>query len=234
MEEPLNRGAFEMEESMIGKTLRIPTLMVAALLVLAGCGDGTGAAEDEAGTAGESAGGAAAQAPAPQSRIIPTGTTLAVELGQTLSAANSEAGQTFTGRIANAVVVDGQTLIPAGAEAEGRILEASESGRVSGVATIQLTLTSVSVGGQSVELATGPFEARAETSRTEDATRIGIGAGIGAAIGAIAGGGDGAALGAAIGGGGGTAVVLATRGDDIELPSGTAINFILSQNAQVR
>jgi hypothetical protein len=102
------------------------------------------------------------------------------------------------------------------------------------VATIQLTLTSVSVNGQSVDLATGPFEARADTSRGEDAATIGIGAGIGAAVGAALGGGKGAATGAAIGGGGGTAAVLATRGDDIQLPAGTAVVFRLSQEAQVR
>jgi hypothetical protein len=203
------------------------TLLFATTLLLGACGGTATDATDE------EAPGPAASAPARQPREIPSGTTLTVELGETISAASSQAGQTFSARIAQPVVVNGETLIPAGAQAQGRVLEATESGRVRGVAVIQLTMTSVSVGGRSVDLSTGPFEARADTSRGEDAATIGVGTGVGAAVGAILGGGDGAALGAAIGGGGGTAVVLTTRGDDIELPAGTAVNFVLNQAVEL-
>ena len=55
------------------------------------------------------------------------------------------------------------------------------------------------------------------------ATRGAIGAGIGAIIGAIAGGGKGAAIGAIIGGGAGAGSVVLTGKEDLELKQGSAI-----------
>lgn len=207
---------------------RTLSLLFAMTLILAGCsGEAIDATEGDT-EAGETS------TPARQPRVIPSGTTLVFETGETLSASSGQAGQTFTARLVDAVVVNGETVIPAGARAEGRVLEATESGRVSGVASIQLTMTRVTVNGQEVDVSTAPFSAQAETSRTEDATKIGVGAGIGAALGAALGGGGGAAKGAAIGGGAGTAVVLTTRGDDLVLPSGTAIGFVLNQAVELR
>lgn len=208
------------------------SLLFAMTLILAACsGEAVDATESDTESGTEAV---EASTPARQPRVIPSGTTLVFETGETLSASSGQAGQTFSARLANAVVVNGETLIPAGAQAEGRVLEATESGRVSGVATIQLTMTRVMVNGGDVEISTSPFSAQAETTRSEDATKIGVGAGIGAAIGAALGGGGGAAKGAAIGGGAGTAVVLTTRGDDVVLEAGTAIGFVLDQAVELR
>ena len=68
----------------------------------------------------------------------------------------------------------------------------------------------------------------------EDATKVGVGAGIGAAIGGILGGGSGAAKGAAIGGAAGAGAVLATRGREVELASGTNIDATLATPMEVR
>ena len=64
--------------------------------------------------------------------------------------------------------------------------------------------------------------------------KIGIGAGAGAAIGAILGGGDGAAKGAAIGGAGGTGAVLATRGDEVRRGPGADVTTRLTAPLTVR
>src|SRR5207248_7827327 len=61
----------------------------------------------------------------------------------------------------------------------------------------------------------------------ETAKRAGIGAGIGAAIGAIAGGGKGAAIGAGVGGAGGTAIQVLTKGEKLNIPSETKLEFTL-------
>ena len=55
----------------------------------------------------------------------------------------------------------------------------------------------------------------AESSTTRDAEIIAGSAGVGAVIGAIAGGKKGAGIGAISGGGAGTGVVLATKGKDV-------------------
>lgn len=59
------------------------------------------------------------------------------------------------------------------------------------------------------------------------------GAGVGAAIGAIAGGKKGAAIGAATGGGAGTGVVLATKGQEIHYGPETRLNFTLTNSVKL-
>lgn len=171
--------------------------------------------------------------PAPVVHEVPAQTTLTFKVSSRLSTESSAAGDEFTAALAEAVVVDGVTVLPANAVAMGHVVNAERSGRVSGVARLELTMTRVEANGTSYELNTAPFVAQAQTERGEDAARIGAGAGIGAAIGAALGGGQGAAVGAAIGGGTGTAVVLSDRGDEVVIPEGTAINFLLSDALRV-
>jgi hypothetical protein len=82
--------------------------------------------------------------------------------------------------------------------------------------------------GRTVDLDTDTVITEAKTSKGKDAKRVGIGAGVGAAIGAIAGGGSGAAIGAAVGGGTGAAATLATRGEAAELAPETELRFTLN------
>ncbi|MGI8639034.1 MAG: hypothetical protein ACR2MG_03685 [Pyrinomonadaceae bacterium] len=65
--------------------------------------------------------------------------------------------------------------------------------------------------------------AKGDSQTKETIKRGGIGAGIGAIIGAIAGGGKGAAIGAIIGGGAGAGSVIVQGKDDLELKSGSTI-----------
>ena len=74
----------------------------------------------------------------------------------------------------------------------------------------------------------------AESTKKEDAAKIGIGAGAGALIGAIKGGKKGAVVGGTVGAGAGTGVVLATRGDEVTLPAGTDVTTTLSRPLVVR
>ena len=102
---------------------------------------------------------------------------------------------------------------PGGASVTGVVVESDPGGRVKGVARIAVQLTGLRTDdGQQIEISTGSVARQARTTKSEDAQKIEIGAGIGAAVGAIAGGGKGAAIGAAAGGGAGTGAVLATRG----------------------
>ena len=60
-----------------------------------------------------------------------------------------------------------------------------------------------------------------------DAAKIGAGAGVGAILGAILGGGKGALAGILIGGGG---VLAATEGKDVDLPAGTVLRVRLDSD----
>jgi hypothetical protein len=62
----------------------------------------------------------------------------------------------------------------------------------------------------------------------DDAAKVGAASGIGAIIGAIAGGGKGAAIGAIIGGGAGTAGVMTQRGHDLRLEQGQQMRIRVS------
>ncbi len=64
---------------------------------------------------------------------------------------------------------------------------------------------------------------KGDSQTKETVTRGGIGAGIGAIIGAIAGGGKGAAIGAIIGGGAGAGSVIFQGKDDLQLKAGSSI-----------
>ncbi len=132
------------------------------------------------------------------------------------------------------LVVDGLVIAEKGARANGRVVDLVEAGRVKGLAHLSLELASVMLSdGQKVELRTARFEKEGPSSKTEDTQKVGIGAVIGAAIGAIAGGGKGAAIGAASGGAAGGGVAAATRGKPAVIPAETKIGFRVEQPVTV-
>src|SRR5205807_9761910 len=74
----------------------------------------------------------AAQTNAP----VPAGTALMVKLETTLATFSNKAGDPFRGQLIQAVVVNGKTVIPAGATVEGRVTKVAEPRRISGKPTI--------------------------------------------------------------------------------------------------
>jgi hypothetical protein len=108
------------------------------------------------------------------------------------------------------------------------VVASDKGGRVKGVSSLAIELTRLHTSdGQKIAISTDSFEKRAESGKGSDVAKVGAVTAIGAAIGAIAGGGKGAAIGAAAGGAAGTGGVLATRGKASTLPSETRISFRL-------
>jgi hypothetical protein len=212
------------------KTISLYGFVTVLVLTLGGC---AAQSDDDVEVAGEEGGGLFDFLEGSETYEVPAGTALTFAIAETLSTSSNESGDPFTATLSAPLVVDGRELIPSGARATGRVTEATESGRVRGRASIQLVIEEIEHGGEIYELSTDAYHAVAEATKGEDAATIGAGAGIGAAVGAVLGGGDGAAQGAAIGGGGGTAVVLATRGDEIEIAAGSRIPFVLNEAVSV-
>jgi hypothetical protein len=163
-----------------------------------------------------------------QTVTIAEGTQIKIRTQTELSTKSTKTGDAFTATLAEPIVIEGKEVAPRGSRVEGRVVNSDPGGRVKGVATLSVRLTQLRVGGRGVEISTGVIARKAHTTKRKDATEIGIGAGVGAAIGAIAGGGQGAAIGAASGGAAGTGLVLATHGDPAVLPAESVLTFKLT------
>ncbi|MBI3049433.1 MAG: hypothetical protein HYY76_14095 [Acidobacteria bacterium] len=213
-------------------------LAVAGLCI--GCGGQTpdpeaAAAAEATAKAGESTGAPAAP-PAPQYREItlPAGTTLRLRLQSAVASDSSRVEDTVRAELREAVVIDGTTVLPVGTELTGVVTAVERSGRVKGRARIAYRFNAISHEGERYGVTTAPVSHQAEATKGEDATKIAVGAGAGAAIGALLGGGDGAAKGAAIGGAAGTGAVLATRGEEVRLGPGATVTTRLTAPLTVR
>jgi len=152
----------------------------------------------------------------PQLTIAP-GTFLTVRVNQLLSSDHNQAGDAFAASLVNPVVVNGIVVADRGQTIQGRVSEAQKAGRVSGTSRLGVELTDLSlVDGDQAPLHTSLVNRNGGTSEGRDAVGIGAATGIGAIIGAGAGGwhnqGEGAAIGAGAGAAAGIIGVLLTRG----------------------
>jgi len=80
---------------------------------------------------------------------------------------------------------------------------------------------------------TTEYEIKGKGEGKKTAGKILGGTGLGALIGGIAGGGTGAAIGALAGAAGGTAVAASKKGEQLQIPSESLIEFRLEQPASL-
>jgi hypothetical protein len=158
---------------------------------------------------------------------VPEGTDLTVVLDQSISTASARSGDNFMATVASPIVINGHKVIPKDGRVTGHIVEARPSGRLKGVAKLDLTLDSVEVNGKAYEIATDDEDRTGKNHNKRNGVLIGGGAGAGAIIGGIAGGGIGALIGSAAGAGAGTAGAAYTGKKDIHIPAETALTFRL-------
>jgi hypothetical protein len=165
---------------------------------------------------------------------VPSGTTLPLDLATAVASDTSDVEQPVRATLRSPVSVNGQVVLPAGSEVTGVVTQADGSGRVKGRARIALRFSGLRANGSSYVIKTSGYAQEAAATKKKDATKIAIGAGAGAALGAILGGGGGAAKGAAIGGAAGTGAVLATKGDEVRLGPGANISTRITAPLIVR
>jgi len=165
--------------------------------------------------------------PPPAKVTIPSGTTLAVRLVDTIDSETSQPGQTFHATLNSPLALEGDVAIPAGYDVEGHVVDVKSAGKFAGQSLLILQLDRISAGGKHYNIQTDQYKREGSSRGKNTAEKVGAGAGIGAIIGALAGGGKGAAIGAAAGGGLGGGVQAATKGQQIKLPSETVLNFTL-------
>ena len=165
---------------------------------------------------------------------IPAGTPLSVQLGSTVSSATSRIEQPVSATLRHPIVVNGVTIVPAGAMVNGYVSELQRSGRVKGRALIGVRFNRLRVGDTRYAIRTASISRRAPATKKADATKIGIGAGAGALVGALTGGKKGAAIGTGVGAAGGSALVLSTRGKEVSIGRGAVVTTRLSAPVTVR
>ncbi len=163
--------------------------------------------------------------PPPKKVTIPAGTQLTIRLDNPLDSEKNQGGDTFHGSLSNPIVLDGETVIPAGADVVGRVADVKSAGRFAGNSVLTLELTSLSVNGKTYNIQTSQWTRAGNGEGKNTATKVGVGTAAGAILGGIFGGGKGAAIGAATGAGAGTGVAASKKGQQIQLPAEAVLNF---------
>jgi BON domain len=163
--------------------------------------------------------------PPPQKVTIPAGTQLSVRLNDPLDSEKNQVGDTFHGSLSAPIVLDGETVIPSGADVVGRVANVQSAGKFAGASLLTLELTSMTVNGKTYNVQTNQWTRSGNGKGKSTATKIGGGAAAGAILGALIGGGKGAAIGAAAGGAGGTGVAAVQKPNQIKLGPEAVLNF---------
>ena len=170
----------------------------------------------------------------PKEVTLLPGTAVTVRLSGAVGSKLSAKGDHFSAIVARPVEVNGKVVVPAGAEALGKVVEAVPQGRFKGAAQLRLVLETVTLNKDNYDVQTSSVNRYQKGKGKRTATFIGGGAGGGALIGGLAGGGKGALIGAALGAGAGTAGAAYTGNKEIVLPAESTLSFKLAVPLTVR
>lgn len=178
---------------------------------------------------------------------IPQGTHVLLRMTNSLSTRTAREGDQVYFQTASPIAADGRILVPVGSYVQGTVSQSKRSGKVSGRAELAIHLdTLMLASGKTMKFS--PHLASADSNGSgqkvegnegavkqapghgQDAGRIAIWAGSGAAIGGLT---DrswsGAGIGGAAGGAVGLASVLLTRGREVELRTGSTLDVVFDR-----
>lgn len=204
-------------------------LLTLGLVACQPSGQQTETGEEATGGAGGAGGKKTRTAAATHTVTVPAGTTLAVRLTDAINTGTTAQGATFSGTLAEPLVVEGMEVAPVGSAVSGSVTHVVSSGRLSRPAELSLVLTTLKpTGGNDLSISTSAWSMKGESHKKRNIGMIGGGGGAGAIVGAIAGGKKGAAIGGAVGAGAGTGVAAATGKKEITLAPETKLNFTLN------
>ncbi|MBI3872152.1 MAG: hypothetical protein HY304_03635 [candidate division Zixibacteria bacterium] len=167
---------------------------------------------------------------------IPVGTTLAATLLTPLRTDSNHVGDEITATVADPVTINGTVVLPVGAVIRGHLTQVEEPHRTSGRASMTLSFdTVIDHQGRAHTIETAPLAFEAKPDKVSDAKKVGAGAIVGGAIGLLTSKNKakGAIVGAAVGAAAGGGVALATKGKQLELPAGKALNLEVSKSADI-
>jgi hypothetical protein len=172
--------------------------------------------------------------PPPPPLVVPAGASLVIRMGNTIDTKTANAGDSFTGTLAQSVAVDGVVAIPSGAGVAGTVVESKSPGRFKGAGDLAITLTSINVHGVPTTIETSTYTQTVKGKGKRTAVMAGGGTGAGALIGGLAGGGKGALIGGLVGAGAGTAGAAFTGNKDLQVPAESVVTFKLANSITVK
>lgn len=178
---------------------------------------------------------------------LPAGTALKVKLETTLTTSTNKNGDQFSGRITEAVVVDGKTVVPIGATVEGRLTRVAAPRRISGKPTIGIlpeslvmpngermvlnaNLVQTDRGGNTSVNNEGQYKGEGHTGTDE--VMVAAGTGTGMLAGGLIGGGKGVIIGGVVGAAATVGHWLGKRNSAF-LPAGTELVMELDRPLEI-
>jgi hypothetical protein len=197
--------------------LWISLFALVAAVVLAGCGSQQEAAQSTGNNTATS------------QVTVPSGTSLEVTLGTSLSSEDASVGDAWTGSVLN-----GRDGIPAGSVVSGTV-SAVKAAKKGERAMLDLALSSITIGDHRYPVHGSTEAIIAGSTRARNLGAIAGSAAAGALIGrAVGGSGKGAVIGGVVGGAAATGVVAGSKGYQVLLKSGTPLTFTTSEAVAVR
>jgi hypothetical protein len=165
--------------------------------------------------------------------MIPAGTVLRVRTLDPIDVDSSQSGAKFKASLDDPIMIAGAVVVPRGAEVVLQAAKVQQSGRFKGSDLIQLKLNSITVRGAKYAVVTSVAEMKGGSEGKSTTKKVAGGAGLGAIVGGIAGGGMGAGIGALVGGAGGTAMAASGQ-QHLKVPAETRLSFELQAAVTIK
>jgi hypothetical protein len=160
---------------------------------------------------------------------VPAGTRILIRTVDAIDSSKQKAGFRLTATLETNLQAEDTVIAPRGTTVYGRLAQASSAGKMSGSSQLILELTDILINGTAYPLLTSTYEIKGKGEGGNTAKKVVGGAGLGALIGGLAGGGKGAGIGALAGAGAGTAVAASKKGEQLQIPSESLLEFRLEQ-----
>jgi hypothetical protein len=166
------------------------------------------------------------------SGTLDTGTDIQVRLEQSLSSRTARLEDRFDTTVVRPIRSGGRVVIPAGSRVRGIVTAAEPAERPAKAGKLDLTFDTLTLsGGSRMDIRTRVVSIKEDIDRGDTARKAGLGALLGAVVGRVVGGTKGALIGLVVGGGG---AIVASKGDDVELPEGSVLTLRLERPLTVR
>jgi len=156
---------------------------------------------------------------------VPAGTELLVRLEDPLSSRTARTEDRFDATVLEPVRVGRSKAVEAGTRVRGVVRAAEPAERPSRAGRLDLEFDRIYL--ETARLDMKAHGASMETAEHTTAHKAGIGAIVGGLFGSLVGGKQGLIVGALVGG---TGAVVATKGDDVELPAGSLLTLRLDED----